>query len=171
MHSSIEKDLSKAQDLAKTAHVFAILALIFVGLAILSNTGLPMLRVISTQGLTWTERINESGLLLVQTLPAILLCLSINQLIKALQEYSEGEFFSHQASTHVARSGDYAVQAMVAAMLIVPNLSLWISHNGGFDIRIENEFIGMLAFAIFIATVGRILTAAATLKQENESFI
>ena len=75
------------------------------------------------------------------------------------------------ASTCVAKSGDYAVEAMVAAMLIVPNLRLWISHEGGFDIRIETEFIGMLAFAIFIAAVGRILAAATSLKQENESFI
>ncbi len=171
MNSSIEKNLSKAQTLAKSAQVFAILALAFIGLAILSNTGIPLLRVLTEDAFSWTQRINESGLLLVQILPAILLCASIKQLSKALHTYSDGDFFSHQASKQVARAGDYAVEAMVAAMLIVPNLSLWIAHEGGFDVRIENEFIGMLAFAIFIAAVGRILAAAATLKQENESFI
>jgi len=171
MNSNIEQNLNKAQDLAKTAHIFATIALVFIGIAILSDTAAPFFRLISNEALSWSERINETGIILVNILPATLLCASINQLNKALQDYSNGEFFSQKASKQVALAGDYAVEAMVAAMLIVPNLSLWIAHEGGFDIRIENEFIGMLAFAIFIAAVGRVLAAAGDLKQENESFI
>ena len=61
--------------------------------------------------------------------------------------------------------------AMLAFILIVPNLTQWIRHNGGFEMRVEPEYLGMLAFAIFIVMVGRILSAAAILKEDNEGFV
>jgi hypothetical protein len=96
---------------------------------------------------------------------------AVNQLRYALQHYRDGEFFSATAASRVARAGDYATAAMLSMMLVVPNLLLWVAHSGGFDVHIESEFIGMLAFALFVASVGRILAAATQLKSENDSFV
>ena len=36
---------------------------------------------------------------------------------------------------------------------------------------IEPEYLGMLAFAIFVCMVGKILAAATDLKSENDAFV
>jgi len=171
MNTSTQQKLDKAQSLAKSAQVFAVIALVIIGLTVLTTAVLPIFQLLLERDLPWTEIVNEAGLLLVQILPATLLYASINQLRYALETYSAGEFFGDAPSKHVAEAGDYAVEALVAVMLIVPNLTQWIQHNIGFELRLEPEYIGMLAFAIFIAVVGRILSAAAYLQQENESFV
>lgn len=71
----------------------------------------------------------------------------------------------------VALAGDFAIKAIVAVSLIAPNVTMWMSRGGGFDIALEPETIGMLAFACFVAAVGRILTAATQLKADNDAFI
>ena len=167
----LDSDLSKAQELAKTAQVFAIIALVTLGLSILFNTALPAVRIVVDHAMPWRSRVTEIGLLAVQNLPALLLLGAVNRLHFALKHYGEGDFFSKVASSRVAEAGDYALQAMVALILIVPNLTQWIRHRGGFDIRLEPEYYGMLAFALFIAMVGRILSAATTLKEDNEGFV
>lgn len=171
MITPLDLDLSKAQQLAKTAQGFALLALLMIGLSILLNTGIPALRVLADDAMNWRSRVTEIGLMMVQILPAILLLEAVNRLHLALKFYCEGDFFSKKASERVAEAGDYALQAMIALILIVPNLIQWIRHHGGFEIRFEPEYFGMLAFALFIAMVGRILSAAATLKEDNEGFI
>lgn len=75
------------------------------------------------------------------------------------------------SSARVAQAGDFAIEAMVAVILVVPNLTMWITHRGGFDMELESATIGMLAFACFVAAVGRILTAATQLKTENDAFV
>lgn len=167
----LDTDLSKAQQLAKTTQVFALIALVMIGLSILFKTGLPAIGFAMDEALPWRTRVTEIGLLAVQALPAVWLCEAINRLHLALKHYCEGDFFSKNASQRVAEAGDYALEAMIALILIVPNLTQWIRHHGGFEIRLEPEYFGMLAFALFIAMVGRILSAAATLKEENEGFV
>lgn len=171
MANLLEADLSKAQQQAKTAQVFALIALLMIGLTILLNTGLPAIRIVVDNSLTWQTRFTEIGLLAVQILPAILLCEAVNRLHLALKHYCEGDFFSKVASQRVAEAGDYALEAMIALIFIVPNLTQWIRHKGGFDIRFEPEYFGMLAFALFISMVGRILSAATKLKEDNEGFV
>ena len=171
MANLIDGDLNKAQQLAKTAQVFAVIALFMIGISILLNSGLPALDIGLDRELTWRMKVNEIGLIAVQILPAVWLCEAINRMNMALKHYCEGDFFNKIASQRVAESGEYAVMAMLAFILIVPNLTQWIRHNGGFEMRVEPEYLGMLAFAIFIVMVGRILSAATTLKEDNEGFV
>jgi len=171
MANLIDLESSKAQQLAKTAQSFALLALLMIGMSILLNTGLPALRIAIDNAMPWRSRVTEIGLLLVQILPAVLLFEAVNRLHLALKYYCEGNFFSRDASQRVAEAGDYALEAMIALIIIVPNLTQWIRHQGGFDIRFEPEYFGMLAFALFISLVGRILSAATTLKEDNEGFV
>lgn len=171
MTNPIDTDLNKAQQLAKTAQVFAIIALLAIGLSIVLKTGLPAVRIILDNAVPWRTRVTDIGLLMVQILPAVLLCESINRLHLALKHYCVADFFSIVASQRVAEAGDYALQAMIALILIVPNLTQWIRHGSGFELRVEPEYLGMLAFALFIALVGRILSAATALKEDNEGFV
>tara|TARA_R110002167_G_scaffold144413_5_gene334655 strand:- start:7513 stop:8028 length:516 start_codon:yes stop_codon:yes gene_type:complete len=171
MANLIDGDLNKAQQLAKTAQVFAWIALTMIGLTILLNSGLTALDIVLSEEISWRTKVNEIGLIAVQILPAVWLCEAINRMNMALKHYCEGDFFNKIASQRVAEAGEYATMAMFALILIVPNLTQWIRHNGGFEMRVEPEYLGMLAFAIFIVMVGRILSAATTLKEDNEGFV
>ena len=172
MLPTLSPELKQAQQLAGTAQVFAIIALVIIVTTIAFDGGVPIGVALFDDSLDWREKTNRIGLLLVALLPAILFYESVNRLRLALQHYDKGEFFSAAASTRVAQAGDYAIEAMVAIILVVPNLTMWITHGGGgFDMELESATIGMLAFACFVAAVGRILTAATQLKAENDAFV
>lgn len=167
----IQSDLSRAQQLAVTAHSFAITALIAIVLTVAGKTLMSLLDLLPQDGQEPQEWMTGVSVLLIQLLPTVLLWQAVNSLRHALARYSRGDFFSHEASLQVAAAGKSGLQAMIAFILIVPNLVAWLQYRGGFTIRIENETLGLLAFTLFVSAVGRILSAATRLKEENEAFI
>ncbi|MDO9319912.1 MAG: DUF2975 domain-containing protein [Gammaproteobacteria bacterium] len=171
MLPTLSPELKQAQQLADTAQVFAVIALVVIVTTIAFDGGVPIGVALFDDTLDWREKTNRVGLLMVALLPALLFYEAVNRLRLALQHYDRGEFFSTEASARVAQAGDFAIEAMVAVILVVPNVTMWITHRGGFDMELEPATIGMLAFACFVAAVGRILTAATQLKAENDAFV
>jgi hypothetical protein len=171
MTQILHTDLEKARQLAGTAQLCAIAALVVIAVSIADSLGSPLWGLLLESDSSWREQLRDFSLLLVGALPAILLFYAVQQLSRALKHYENGEFFGREAPERVARAGDLAVEAMLAAMVVVPSLTRWLDTRGGFDLRLEPEFIGMLAFALFISVAGRILQAAAGLKDENDAFI
>jgi hypothetical protein len=171
MQKTLTPELQQAQKLTATAQVLAVISLVIITIAIVTRLGFPLGAALFDHEMPWREKVNGIGLIVISLLPTFFFYEAVNQLRHALKIYGEGEFFSGAAASRVAQAGDCAIGAMVAMMLIVPNLTLWIKERGGFDVRIESEYIGMLAFAVFVAAVGRILTAATQLKAENDSFV
>lgn len=171
MLPTLSPELKQAQQLASTAQAFAAIALVIIVTTIVLDGGVPAAIALFDDTLDWREKGNRIGLLVVTLLPALLFYEAVNRLRLALQHYDKGEFFSAEASKRVAQAGDFAIEAMVAVILVVPNVTVWITQGGGFDIELESSTIGMLAFACFVAAVGRILTAATQLKAENDAFV
>lgn len=172
MLPTLPPELKQAQQIAGTAQVFAIIALVAIGVTIAVDGGLPIGVALFDTDMNWRQQISRISMIVITLIPAVLFYEAVNRLRLALQHYGNGEFFSSDASARVAQAGDLAIEAMVAVILIVPNLTLWIiERDGGFDMRLESETVGMLAFACFVAAVGRILTAATQLKAENDPFI
>ncbi len=164
-------DLEKARQLAGTAQLCAIAALVVIAVSIAHTLGSPLWELVFESDSSRREQLRYLSVLLLGALPAILLFEAVQQLSRALKHYENGEFFGREAPQRVARAGDLAVQAMLAAMVVVPTLTRWLDARGGFDLRLEPEYIGMLAFALFIGLAGRILQAAAGLKDDNDAFI
>ncbi len=171
MTQTMLTDLEKARQLAGTAQLCAVAALVVIAISIAHTLGSPLWELLLESDSSRREQLLELSVLLLGALPAILLFEAVQQLSRALKHYEKSEFFGREAPQRVARAGDLAVQAMLAAMVVVPTLSRWLEARGGFDLRLEPEFIGMLAFALFISLAGRILQAAAGLKDENDAFI
>jgi hypothetical protein len=172
MIQTLSPDLQRARKIAHVAQVCAIVALVTLVATIIVKGGLPLGGILFNDELGWRERINRGGLILISLLPAVLFLEAANRLREALKHYIEGDFFSAAAASRVAKAGDLGVQAMVAMILIVPNLTLWVSTGGGgFAFKVEPDTIGMLAFTLFVAAVGRILAAATQLKAENDAFV
>jgi hypothetical protein len=171
MAKSVSPQLLEAQQIAATAQVLAVIALVVIAVSIVTTVGRPIAAALFGEAMPWREHVNAIGLVLIALLPTFLFYESVNQLRRALKLYGDGEFFSAAAASRVAQAGDYAIGAIAAMILVVPNLTLWVSKRGGFEWRLESEHIGMLAFALFISVVGRILAAATQLKAENDSFV
>jgi hypothetical protein len=164
-------DLKHAQNLATTAQTLAIIAMIMLIIAIITKGGFVIAGKLFSPDISWRDGIQGIGLVLIELIPAFLFIEAINHLRRALTKFGKGEFFSVAVSRHVAESGSYAIYAMIAVMAITPNLTRWVSHQGGFDLRIEPEYIGMLAFAVFVCAVGKILAVATDIKSENDAFV
>jgi hypothetical protein len=171
MTKSLSPELKQAQQIAATAQVLAIVALVIITIVMVFKVGGPVTAALFGEAKPWREHVSTIGLVFIAILPTSLFYESINRLRQALKLYSGGDFFSAAAASRVAQAGYYAIGAIVAMMLVVPNLMLWVTKRGGFEWRLEPELIGMLAFAMFIAVVGRILAAATQLKTENDSFV
>jgi hypothetical protein len=165
--TTLPLNLTRARQIAATAQVLAIVFLVVIAVAIVIKAGGPIANALFNAEGSW----HEAGLTVVALLPALFFYESVNRLRGSLKLYSEGEFFTAASAARVAQAGDFAVTALLAAILIVPNLTRWLSGSGGFDLRIESELIGMLAFALFVSAVGRILATAAQIKAENDSFV
>ena len=171
MATTPTSELEQARKIAATAQVVAVVALVIIATAIVTRLGFPIGAALFDAATPWRELVNNIGMVSISLLPSFLFYEAVNQLRHALKLYGDGEFFSADAALRVAQAGDYAIGAMVSLMLVVPNVTLWITEHGGFDVRFESEAIGMFAFALFISAVGRILGAASRLKTENDSFV
>jgi hypothetical protein len=163
--------LKTAQDLAVTAQTLAVVALVTLTMAIIGKGGFAIANNLFADEITWRESIHNIGVTLIQLVPALLFFEATNKLRKALSTFSQGEFFSQNAAHHVAEAGITAIYAMVAVMVITPNLLAWVDKQGGFIVVIEPEYLGMLAFALFVCLVGKILVVATALKSENDAFV
>ncbi len=162
---------SQVRKIAATAHVAAIVGLAYLAVAIVLRAGIAIGAHLFDAQVSVGERAASISLVLLALLPAAFLFEAINRLRQALRLFSNGEFFSEQSAKHVAQAGKHATIAMVAMILIVPNLERWLRSRGGFDLRIEPEYFGLLAFALFVTAIGHVLTLAAQLKAENDAFV
>lgn len=171
MSTRAANELKEAQSLATTAQTLAIIAMVMLIIAIVAKGGAVIgSNLLSSQN-TWQQSVHNIGLVLIELLPAFFFVEAINHLRQALTQFGKGEFFSNNVAKHVADAGSYAIYAMMAVMVITPNLLLWVNRQGGFDLRIEPEYIGMLAFAVFVAAVGKVLAVATDIKSEHDAFV
>ncbi len=166
-------DLKSARDTAATAHVFAVVCLVLIGINVVFQVGRPVVAALFGDDKPWREHLHAIGLVLIALLPTFLFWEAVSQLRHALNHYRNGEFFDTAAATRVARAGDYALSALAAVILVVPTLTEWVSQRGrgGLEINLQNEFVGMIAFALLVSVAGRVLAAAAQLKAENDAFV
>lgn len=164
--------LLRAQQISHFAQVIAVIALVSLVVTIVVKGGFPLAATLFDAQLPWTGRLHSAGLILISLLPSFLFLEAAMRLREALVHYSNGEFFSDAAAKKVRQAGDLGVQAMVAMILIVPNLQLWVgAGRAGFKMAADPDTIGMLAFTLFVAAVGRVLAAATQLKAENDAFV
>lgn len=171
MTSHASEELKHAQQLATTAQTLAIIAMVTLIIVIAADAGTTIFENLFAADTPWQQRVHNIGVALIELLPAILFIEAINHLRQALSSFGNAEFFSNTVAKHVAAAGSYAIYAMAAVMAITPTLLLWVSRRGGIDVQIEPEYIGMLAFAVFVCAVGKILAAATDIKSENDAFI
>ncbi|MGD9980936.1 MAG: DUF2975 domain-containing protein [Hyphomonadaceae bacterium] len=112
------------------------------------------------------------GAFVVLALPSFILAGALLELSKVLDEYGKGQFFTLRASAGVRKAAESALWALGFKIVGSPTIYSWITHEGrGFIWHMEAFDFGLIAFAAFVAVLGRVIEAAARIKEENEQII
>lgn len=169
--------LQRAQQLAGGAATVAVVASVLIALGAVSQGVSPALNVFATREVTpdlegVAAVINAVGIFWIIVLPSFLLGGALLDLSKVLDEYGKGQFFTPRASTHVRKAGEGALWALGFKIVGSPTLLSWVTQEGrGFIWHFETFDLGLIAFAAFVAVLGRVLEAAAKIKQENDEIV
>jgi hypothetical protein len=177
MTAAAAAPLERAQKLAEAAVTIAVIAAILIAIGSVADVVAPGLRALRDGEVTpdWAGALNlfrAVGASIVLALPGLLLAGALLDLSRVLDEYGKGQFFTLRASAGVRKAGEDALWALAFKILISPTLYAWITQEGrGFIWRMEPFDLGLVAFAAFVMVLGRVLEAAARIKQENDQIV
>lgn len=170
--------LERAQKLAGGAATFAVVAAILIVIGAVGREVVgPAAEVLRNREVTpdlagVAAIINAVGVFWIMALPSFLLAGALLDLSRVLDEYGKGQFFTLRASAGVRKAGEAAIWALAFNIVISPTLYSWITHEGrGFIWNMEPFDLGLIAFAGFVMVLGRVLEAAAGIKQENDEIV
>lgn len=169
--------LERAQKLAGGAATLAVIAAILIAIGAAADVAGPAVRALRDGEVTpdWEGALNlvrAVGAFTVLALPGFLLAGALLDLSRVLDEYGKGQFFTLRASAGVRKAAEGALWALAFKVLISPTVFSWITQEGrGFIWHFEPFDLGLMAFAAFVAVLGRVLEAAARIKEENEQIV
>lgn len=169
--------LERAQKLAEGAATFAVIAAILIAIGSVADVAAPGLRELREGEVTpdlegALNLFRAVGASIVLALPGFLLAGALLDLNAVLDEYGKGQFFTLRASKGVRKAGEAALWALAFKIVASPTLYSWITQEGrGFIWHMEPFDLGLIAFAAFVMVLGRVLEAAARIKQENDSIV
>lgn len=165
--------LEQARQQAQGALVF-----VWVAIGILIATTIVEIFVPFAAGLksgtvvTFADGLNLLGVRLISESPNIFFAFALLDLRKVLNAYQSGAFFTPASATALIGCGVNAIAAVVMKIFGAPTLLLWVSQRGG---GIETDFdlydFGVLAIAMTLTLLGRVLQAAAAIKAENDEIV
>src|SRR5262245_17341378 len=155
MVSAAPVSLGRARRIASVAHVVAVVACVLIVVMIASQSVIPAITAYFSADGSSASRLNGALTALIPALPLVFFFLSLFRLRQALDHYSDGEFFSPKPGRHIASAGVCAVLALMAA-IAAPALQAWVAGTR-FPFELEPVMAAMLAFALFVMIVGRIL--------------
>jgi hypothetical protein len=177
MPDAVAAPLERAHKLAGGAATVAVIAAIIIAIGSVADVVAPGLRELRAGEVTpdWAGALNlfrAVGASIVLALPGFLLAGALFELSRVLDEYGKGQFFTLRASKGVRKAGEDALWALAFKILISPTLYTWITHEGrGFIWQMEPFDLGLVAFAAFVMVLGRVLEAAARIKEEHDQIV
>jgi len=170
--------LDRAQKLAQTASTVAVVvAIIIVVTTFARDIAGPTLDSLRSAEVTPDLRgalalLKALAVIPIVVAPNLLLAGAVYELSKVLDEYGKGQFFTLRASVGVRKAGEDALWALAFKIVISPTVYAWVTGEpGGVRWNYESFDLGLIAFAAFVAVLGRVLEAAARIKQENDEII
>lgn len=170
--------LKRAQELAGGAATVAVVGAILIALGAIAREivapGAEALRaaVVTPDWQGALAVLHAVGAFTILALPSLILAGALLDLSKVLDEYGKGHFFTLRASVGVRSAAEGALWALAFKIVGSPTLYSWITQEGrGFIWHMEPFDVGLVAFAAFVAVLGRVLEAAARIKQENDEIV
>jgi hypothetical protein len=175
--TTVPDPLQMVRGQAATASVLALIAAIaLIVAAVAAFFVVPSFEYLRTQrtepslGAFWIFEVIARQFFLA--LPLFLFADALGSLRRAFNEYAAGRVFSEKAGAAVSRAGQIALVAMVFKVATSPTIQASIEAAAvtpRFDFQVVD--LAIIAFALFVAAVGRVLDAAAAAKTGNDQII
>jgi hypothetical protein len=177
MSVAADRDLKPVKGLAATASTFAVIAIVLLLVGTIWNymiePCIAYLRTLRSEpafGPFWPVQV--IGPQLILALPSFLFINALGALRKALDEYAAGRFFTTASGANVQRAGDITIVAIIFETIASPTLFNWVAgERPGIEINFESFHLGLIAFAICVSCIGRVLVSAAAIKAENDQIV
>src|SRR5690606_6783549 len=170
--------LERAQKLAGGAATFAVAAAIIIAIGAVGREIVgPAVEQLRSREITADLRgalnlVNVLGVFWVLALPSFMLAGALLDLSRVLEEYGKGQFFTVKAGVSVRKAAEWMLWALAFKIMISPTLFSWITHEGrSFVWNLEPFDLGLVALAAFVMVLGRVLEAAARIKEENDEIV
>jgi hypothetical protein len=169
--------LARAQQLAGGAATVAVVGAVLIALGAVAEGASPALDTLRNTEVTpdlrgALEVLKAFAVFWVLALPSFFLAGALLDLSKVLDEYGKGQFFTLRASAGVRKAAEGALWALGFKIVGSPTIYSWITHEGrGVIWHMEPFDLGLIGFAAFVAVLGRVLEAAARIKEENEQIV
>jgi hypothetical protein len=170
--------LARAQKLAGGAATVAVIGAILLVIGAVGREIVPPAVEVLRNGEVTPDLagvlnfIRAVGAFVVLAVPSFILAGALLDLSKVLDEYGAGRFFTVRASAGVRSAAESALWALGFKIVGSPTIFSWITQEGrGFVWHMEPFDFGLIGFAAFVAVLGRVLEAAARIKEENEQIV
>ncbi len=170
--------LERAQKLAGGVATVAVVGAILIALGALAREVLPPAAEALRSGEVTPDLagllnfVRAVAAFTILAAPSLILAGALLDLSAVLEEYGKGQFFTLKAAAGVRKASEGALWALAFKIVISPTLFSWVAQEGrGFIWRMETFDLGLVAFAAFVFVLGRVLEAAARIKQENDEIV
>lgn len=172
----VSPSAQRARQTAEIAQWLALAAIILILLTLAASYGAASLQELESLSRdnppSLADQINAVLRVWIWALAPLLFVGALWHLRKALEEYAQGRFFSPESARAVRLAGEQAVYALVAQVVVSPSLDAWTSGAfRGVVWKFESVHVAMVAFAVFVAAVGRVLDLAVAIKAENDEIV
>lgn len=165
MAATPQTPLTQAQTFAQSAHIFIVVAVGILALTGLADVIAPIVR--AAPG----EVVRDGAAGLASAAPLFLFALALWSLNRALGEYKGGVFFSLRSARAILHAGLWADAAMIMKVLVTPTILGALVHEPGLHVDFERADFGVMALAMGLTFMGRVLEGAAALKAENDQIV
>lgn len=178
MPEAAVQPLEQARSLARTASGLAIVAMIII----IVTTAIRDFAMPAIAGFM-EARANggaEGGLAILKgfaigalsAAPNFLLVQALSQLQTVLREYQAGNFFTPRAAHAVRKTGEAILWALAVKIAVTPTIVGFISGSAdGPRLAFETFDLGLIALALFVLLMGRVLEGAVAIKADNDQII
>lgn len=173
MGQDVNVPLARAQEQAKSAHFFVSVAVFILALTAGADVVFPFARGLQAgEAGTVGEAITLFGLRLIAVSPLVFFALALGYLNGALGDFSRGEFFTKGAAGALREAGLWSIAALIMKIAGAPTLTQWIGQReSGITIDFDRFDFGVLALAMALTLIGRVMEAAAAIKADSDQIV
>jgi hypothetical protein len=173
MPNDAKGPLQRAEQQAKSAHVFVSIAVIILVLTAAVDVVIPFFRALRGNEIeSLSAGVNLIGVGLIAATPIVFFAIALSHLNQALDAYRQGQFFSLRSAGSLREAGVWSVTALIMKIAGAPTLIQWVGQReSGLTFDLDRFDFGVLGLALAIVLIGRVMEAAAAIKADSDQIV
>lgn len=112
---------------------------------------------------------------LIEMGPPLILALALWNTRRYLVRLANGDLWGPATAKLLGRVGDSLLWAAAYAVLVVPNVQMWVDGGRAFQWHLRTEYLVLAGLGLLLSLVSRmvrnVVEVAAAMKAENDAFV